>query len=326
MNQHLKKLGLLAGALMFGASVYAASDLPRVVVLATDPTALEGTTSGAFTLVRYGDTNSDLSVTVDIAGTATNGVDYTAIPSVLTIPAGFYAVDVPVQPIVGTTNTGNKTVILSLETNGTYRANINHKATVKIVDDVFDLPPPTLSLTSPQEGDVFTAPATITLQAEVSDPEVNITSVSFYANDEFLGSTTNSPFTLVWKYPATGTYALFSRATDEFKKSAVSEPVHITVSATPVVTLTSDAQIYLQGQQAQLQAQIGDPNEAISSVVFTVNNKTVATVTAAPFTYAWPATTVGNFNVEAIATDANTGKQGDSKKIKLTVTQRVLGN
>ena len=99
------------------------STLPLVGVLATDPTALGGTSSGAFTLTLNAVLPTNLPVTLAISGTASYTVDYnletngtvlapivvsTVIEptNVVTIPAGFLAVDILVQPLPETVNTG----------------------------------------------------------------------------------------------------------------------------------------------------------------------------------------------------------------------------
>src|SRR5260370_33475843 len=94
---------------------------PLVVVVAPDPIAMEGTSSGAFTLIRYGPTDADLAVDVQLSGTASNGVDYASISNVITIPKGALATDVKVDPIIDKVNRGNKTVNLTIHTNADYR-------------------------------------------------------------------------------------------------------------------------------------------------------------------------------------------------------------
>ena len=322
MKQQLlnwKTLGVIACTLAMAASLRAAT-LPNVVLLATDPTALEGTTGGAFTLLRNGDTNASLDVNVVISGTASNGVDYVAIPSVITLPAGALAVDIPVTPLIDTVNRGNKTVVLTVQSNAAYNITSSGKATVKIVDDIFDIPPPTVSMSSPGDGSVFTAPASITLSAAVSDPNLPIQSVSFFVNDNFVGRVTSSPYSLVLNHVPAGNYAVFARAVDQFGKSAVSAPVDITVSAGPVVTLlTPNGTTYIAGQPVTLQAQIGDPNEPIKSVSFIVNSKVVGVVTSAPFTFTWQTSVPGTFNAQAVAVDKKTGNKGSSAVVPITV-------
>ena len=56
-----------------------AIDLPAVEILGTDPTALVGASSGAFTVVRSGSPTAALVVQYAISGTAVNGVDYSQI-------------------------------------------------------------------------------------------------------------------------------------------------------------------------------------------------------------------------------------------------------
>src|SRR5579859_3119035 len=108
------KLAAVACAFAFAANIHADSDddhdghhrghlnfdttLPTVSILATDPTALEGTSTGAFTLLRFGPTNVDVSVDLAITGSASNGVDYATISTPVVVPAGTLAVDIPVTP------------------------------------------------------------------------------------------------------------------------------------------------------------------------------------------------------------------------------------
>lgn len=63
-----------------------------VTVITNDSNAAETATAGSanpgqFTLTRTGPTNARLLVNVALSGTATNGVDYTAIPSTVTFVA-----------------------------------------------------------------------------------------------------------------------------------------------------------------------------------------------------------------------------------------------
>src|SRR5580704_16920349 len=219
-----KIFGPFVSVFALNASVHAQS----VKIIASDPVALEGTSTASFTLIRPdGDTNSDLAVNLDFSGTASNGVDYATISSPVTIPAGYLAVDVLVQPIIDTVNRGNKTVVLTIDTNsGTYSVTGSGHATVKIVDDVFDVPPPTVTLTSPGESNVFTSPATVTLSADV-DCELPILRVVFYQDDQLLATLTNAPYTYVWTNPGNGKHKSFARAIDEANKAGVSDTVQI---------------------------------------------------------------------------------------------------
>lgn len=118
---------------------------PIVTIVATDPVAIEGTNcwawpgetnstptwaawptavcrwftnyapkTAAFTVSRRGETNDDLNVTYDIGGTASNGIDYVALPGTVKIPAGQERAWITIVPIDDGPPDVNKTVILTL--------------------------------------------------------------------------------------------------------------------------------------------------------------------------------------------------------------------
>jgi len=320
-----KSLLTISGLLLTCSSLCAqGSNAPLVVVVAPDPTAFVGTSSGAFTLIRYGPTNDTLAVNVHLSGTASNGVDYVGIPDVISIPAGTLATDVKVDPMVNATNRGNKTVIIAVQTNSDYRLGEQRRAQVKIIDDSFDFLPPTVTMTSPTNNSAFQNPASITLLADASDPGVQIQSVGFYANDQFLGRSTTSPYSVVWSNPPSGQFALFARAVDQFGRSALSAPVHITVTdIDPIVTLTSptNGANFLIHQNIPLAADANDPdtNASIVSVSFYANDHRLGTVTNAPYSLVWSNAPSGRFTLRAVATD-NSGDKGYSKPVFINVS------
>jgi len=147
---------------------------PVVSIVATDPIAIEGTNcwpwlglAGAtptwsnwvsptavwsrftncgpkdatFSIHRAGPTNSDLAVDYSIGGTATNGVDYAALPGVATIPAGQREALITIIPNDVATNTAVQTVILGLSasTNSPpdYVLGFPRRAEALIIDNEF---------------------------------------------------------------------------------------------------------------------------------------------------------------------------------------------
>jgi hypothetical protein len=357
-----KALGLMAATLTLGTQLYAegwpttfsggpefpyfgsgGSGLPLVNILATDPIALEGTSSGAFTLMRSGPTTAALEVTLIISGSASNGVDYATISSPVTIPIGSLAVDIPVTPIIDTINRGNKTVQLAIGTNAAYMRGGYRKATVEIIDDVFNVPPPSINLTAPTNGTSVTNPASITLTAEVSDT-VPVTGVSFFANDFFLGKT-NSPdssgnYNLVWNNPRPGSFVLFARMTDEVGHSAVSAPVDIKVAPSTVPVIKPEVSItsptngagFAMGTDITITASVTDAavGATIQNVTFYLGDKVLGmgttTSTASPYTYTFtwsnaPAdATFFPVMITAAATDSN-NETGHSEPVFILVTR-----
>jgi hypothetical protein len=101
-------------------------------------------------------------------------------------------------------------------------------AVIYIGPDLFN--PPSVSLTAPTNGAVFTAPASIALTADASDADGTITSVDFYNGTNLLGSDTTSSYAYTWTNVASGSYSLTARATDNSGAVSTSAVSMITVT------------------------------------------------------------------------------------------------
>jgi hypothetical protein len=124
----------------------------EVSVTAIDNTAAESgnppISTGTFRVARTGGTIGDLEVNLQIGGTANNGTDYAAIPTMVTIPDGDAFVDLEVAPIDdAVTSEVAETVNVSV-VNGDNYVPMGGTATVTITDNdapsaanfVFDSP------------------------------------------------------------------------------------------------------------------------------------------------------------------------------------------
>ncbi len=78
-----------------------------------------GPNDATFTVFRLGATNNALTVAYDIGGTATNGVDYVALPGTVTIPAGERRVAITIVPLDDGPPDINSTVVLKLNADAT---------------------------------------------------------------------------------------------------------------------------------------------------------------------------------------------------------------
>ena len=75
-----------------------------------------GPKNALFTVKRFGDVRSNLTVNYHIGGTASNGVDYAPLPGYATIPAGSAYTVIPIVPVDNkVSSTAIKTVVLALE-------------------------------------------------------------------------------------------------------------------------------------------------------------------------------------------------------------------
>jgi hypothetical protein len=116
---------------------------PQVTVATTDPNAAEVASGGQandglFTFTRVGGNQAaELTITIAITGTATNGVDFVTIPTTVTFAAGSSTATVPVTVIDDNGLDANETVIVTIQPSGSnaYTVGVGNTGTVTIADD-----------------------------------------------------------------------------------------------------------------------------------------------------------------------------------------------
>ena len=90
--------------------------------------------------------------------------------------------------------------------------------------------PPTVDITSPDEGQSFTAPASVTITATASDSDGSLSKVEFYNGGTKLGEDATSPYSFTWSSVPAGSYSLTAKSIDNSGDSA-SDVVNITVNS-----------------------------------------------------------------------------------------------
>jgi len=134
------------------------SGSPIVTVSATDAAAAEaGLDPGTFTVTRSIVTASPLTVNYTMSGSATNGIDYTAVSGSVIIPGNTASATVTITPIEDSINEGKQTAILTLTPDLTYFSGSSGTATVTIADN--DAPPPVFGVGGGGGGGCFIATA-----------------------------------------------------------------------------------------------------------------------------------------------------------------------
>ena len=193
-----------------------------------------------------------------------------------------------IQPI-NSGQTGIKTVTLNL--NGSPLLNpVNYQIGSPSVATVYIEPPgvtnlpPVAALLEPTNGEVYAAPADISIMARASDADGSISNVEFFAGTNDLGSGTpvildpiagggisGLVYLFNWSNVAAGEYSLTAIATDAAGLSTTSAPVDITVispSAGPMVRITSppDGAFFRAPIHIPLYAYAAAPGASITSV------------------------------------------------------------
>ena len=114
---------------------------------------------------------------------------------------------------------------------------------------------PSVALTAPTSGAVYTNPATISLSATASDPDGTISKVEFYNGTTLLGSATTVPYAYTWTPVPGGSYSITARAYDNLGLSSATTATNVAVTSAVTYngngstagTVPVDTQTYLPG-------------------------------------------------------------------------------
>ncbi len=89
--------------------------------------------------------------------------------------------------------------------------------------------PPTVSVTAPLNGDLFTFPAVVNIQADALDPDGTITLVEFFINGLLVGSDATAPYSFNWT-SVIGSANITARAKDNNNALTTSSGVLISIA------------------------------------------------------------------------------------------------
>ena len=122
------------------------STLATISIAATDATAAETLSTqtannGTFTITRTGTTETSLTVSFAVSGSATNGSDYNRLPTTVTIPAGQTSATLTLIPIDDALSENNENATITLSNSSAYNVDATKSnASVTIADNDRVLP------------------------------------------------------------------------------------------------------------------------------------------------------------------------------------------
>ena len=291
-------------------TVGAAHVRPVISIIATSriaeedsaPTMRAMVLRGVFTISRTGSTAQSQNVYLLVSGTAVPGVDYTALPFAVSIPAGSASAVVHVDAIRDNFSEPLETVIAEVSNCPPeplmppcfdFAIDPAHQRdTVFVRDD--GITRATLEITEPEKGDHFTSGGDIVINATAIDIDGAITAVDFYAGPQKIGDSQiyfivqpppGSPIyhTFTWTGAPAGTHTLTVRAVASSGTEIVSAPVSVTVGGnqTPHVVLTTPAAgaQFPVGSPVEITAAATDPDGYTSIAEFFANGHKLGEVT-----------------------------------------------
>ena len=168
--------------------------------------------------------------------------------------------------------------------------------------------PPTVSITGPTDGAVFTVPTTFTINATATDADGTVQKVEFFEGANKIGedNTPPSPFSISWS-PAEGTYVLTAKATDDEGATTTSAAVNITVNPPPTLGITApgDGALYTAPADITINAAAAG---AVTQVEFFAGANSIGVDTTGPlYSVTWTAAPAGNYALTAVVTDTGGG-------------------
>lgn len=111
---------------------------------------------------------------------------------------------------------------------------------------------PTVSITSPQNGDLFYDPANFSIEASANDVDGSITKVEFFVNGLKIGEDISAPYSINYSN-GVGSYNLEARATDDDGAQTTSSTVIVSVEEQTTgcsVAAWTSSSVYTGGDQA----------------------------------------------------------------------------
>jgi hypothetical protein len=163
-------------------------------------------------------------------------------------------------------------------------------------------------ITSPAHGTTYSAPATITIQANASDPDGHaIEKVDFVAYNSDtgsvnLGTDTAAPYEFTWTNAPQGTWALYAIPTDSLGLRGDSTPVvHVFVVDSTGLSVSinspTEGQIFAQGDYVPLSASVSSSTSILE--FYDQNNNIVGRRTSAPWSTTWRIMNTGTYTITA---------------------------
>jgi len=191
-----------------------------------------------------------------------------------------------------------------------------------------DLPPlnnpPNVNFLSPNDGDIFISPATISFAANATDSDGTVVKVEFFEDANKLGEDLTSPYSFNWTSVGVGGYVLTARAIDDDGDSTTSAAVNISVidpsNIVPTVSLTSplEGDTFTAPATVAIAGIASDSDGTIAKVEFFEGANKLGEDLTSPYSFNWTNVAAGRYALTSKATD-NDGDLTTSVAINITV-------
>jgi hypothetical protein len=168
-----------------------------------------------------------------------------------------------------------------------------------------------IAITSPTNGQNVVVPNALPLTVAVTDPNHNVTQVTYTwtanVNGGQVAASSTPPYSAIWNLSGLWQYVLVATAWTP-SGTVSSQPVIFNgvPNEPPTVSIMSptSGQRFFAGQPIPITASATDPDGAVAKVdYYTASGTLLGTSTNAPFTFNWAPLSAGTYAIYAVATD-----------------------
>ncbi|MDQ3535090.1 MAG: Ig-like domain-containing protein, partial [Bacteroidota bacterium] len=184
--------------------------------------------------------------------------------------------------------------------------------------------PPTVEITSPENGTIFSEEEPINILVEAEDADGTVELVEFFQGNNKIGEVNLAPFQINWFGAGPGTYDLTAKAYDNEGGTTTSSSVTISVMRVnnlyPEVSIVSPeaGAEFIEGSNIDITAEANDEDGSVKRIEFYSGTTKLGQVINEPYTFSWQNVAPGTYEITAVAFD-NEGASTESDPVTIEV-------
>jgi Calx-beta domain len=216
------------GTPLTATNIIADNDAPFITIANTTNGSEAGPVNGVFTVTQTAIPTTPIVIAYTVSGTATSGLDFTALSGTVTIPTGLTTATITVPVINDLIVEGNETVIVTLTAVTSGAASLG--TTLIATNTIADNDSATVSIANTTNG-AETGPVSGVLTVTQTNPSATNTVIAYSVSGT---ATSGSDYTAL-----SGTVTILAGATTATINIPVIDDAVLDVAETVIVTLTS---------------------------------------------------------------------------------------